>query len=142
MFVTNVNELELEENWSKSDPAARMKVTMPVFAGAGAEDCAVVWMVLEPGGSVATHTDSAEEVVLVLEGTLEGWVGDERGTLEEGSLVVIPALAPHGLRNTGMTTARAIGFFAEGTVEHVFEEPLMPYDERVLQTPPPPEEAE
>jgi quercetin dioxygenase-like cupin family protein len=136
MNVSNVNQLELEEVWSKHNPDARMKVNFPIYAATGAEACAVVWMVLEPGGSVATHTDSAEEVVLVLEGTIEGWVGEERGTLEAGALVLIPAMQPHGLRNVGTTTARAIGFFADATVVSTFEEPLMPFDETVLGTPP------
>lgn len=136
MNVSNVNALELEEVWSKHNPDARMKVNFPIYAATGAEACAVVWMVLEPGGSVATHTDSAEEVVLVLDGTIEGWIGEERGTLEAGALVLIPAMQPHGLRNVGATTARAIGFFADATVVSTFEEPLMPFDETVLGTPP------
>jgi quercetin dioxygenase-like cupin family protein len=142
MFVTNINQLELLEAWSKNHPDARMKVNFPIYAATGAKACAVVWMVLEPGGSVPTHTDSAEEVVLVLDGTIEGWIGDERGTLEEGALVLIPAMAPHGLRNSGTTTARAIGFFASATVVSTFEESVMPFDERVLGTPPVSEEAQ
>ncbi len=72
-------------------------------------------MVLEPGGSVPTHTDSAEEVVLVLEGTIEGWIEDERGTLEQGALVLILAMKPHDLWTIG-TGTRAIGFFTSETV--------------------------
>ncbi len=135
MFVTNVNELELFEGWSKSDPTARMKVNFPIFAATGAEACAVVWMVLEPGGAVPTHTDSAEEVVLVLDGTLEGWIEDERGTLSQGALVLIPAMKAHGLRNIGTGTARAIGFFASATVVSTFADPVMPFDQTVLGTP-------
>ena len=135
MFVTNVNNLELIEVWSKNDPAARMKFNFPIFAGTGAEACAVVWMVIEPGGSLPTHTDSAEEVVLVLDGTIEGWIEDEHGTLEPGALVLIPAMKPHGLRNIGTSTARAIGFFADATVVSTFVQPVMPVDRTVVGTP-------
>lgn len=92
-------------------------------------------MVLEPGGSVPTHTDSAEEVVLVLEGTIEGWIEDERGTLNQGALVLIPPMKPHGLRNIGTGTARAIGFFASATVVSTFADGVMPFDQTVLGTP-------
>ncbi len=98
MHTSQLDRLELIEAWSKGNPADRLKFSFPFYAGTGAQASAVVYMVLEPGGAVPTHTDSAEEVVLVLEGTIEGWVGDERGTLETGGMVLIPAMAPHGLR--------------------------------------------
>jgi quercetin dioxygenase-like cupin family protein len=136
MDVVRLDELELLEAWSASDPSARMKVNFPIYAATGAQASSVVYMVLEPGGMVGTHTDSAEEIVLVLEGTIEGWIEDERGTLEQGSMVLIPVMKPHGLRNVGTTTARAIGFFAGATVVSTFAEPVMPFNETVLGTPP------
>lgn len=139
MQLVQLNRLELMEAWSKNNPADRLKCDFPIFAATGAESSAVVYMELEPGGAVPTHTDSAEEVVLVLAGTLEGWIGEERGTLDTGALLLIPAMQPHGLRNIGSETARAIGFFAGATVESTFADPLMPMDERVLGTPPVPE---
>ena len=138
MFVTQLNELALIEAWSKSDPAARMKFNFPIYAGTGAKESAVVWMVLEPGGCVPTHTDSAEEIVLVLDGTIEGWIEEERGILEQGAMVLIPTMKPHGLRNIGPDTARAIGFFASATVVSTFADPVMPVDRTVLGTPPVP----
>lgn len=136
MHTSQLDRLELIEAWSKGNPADRLKFSFPIYAGTGAEASAVVYMVLEPGGAVPTHTDSAEEVVLVLEGTIEGWVGDERGTLETGGMVLIPAMVPHGLRNTGAGTARAIGFFAGANVVSTFEDSVMPVDRTVLGTPP------
>lgn len=136
MFVSNLEGFELIEAWSKGNPADRMKFSFPVHAGTGAEASAVVCFALEPGGAVPTHTDSAEEVVLVLEGTVEGWVDGERGTLQAGSMVLIPAMAPHRLRNTGSGIARGIGFFAAASVVSRFEDRVMPVDQTVLGSPP------
>jgi mannose-6-phosphate isomerase-like protein (cupin superfamily) len=68
---------------------------------------------LQPGGAVGTHTDSAEEVVLVLEGTVQVTLGDAQGMLSSGEFALVPVMVPHSVRNTGMETARAIGFFSE-----------------------------
>ncbi len=136
MNVAQLRELPLTEAWSKHNPADRMKFNFPMFAGTGTDASAVVYMVLEPGGAVPTHTDSAEEVVLVLDGTIEGWIDDERGMLGQGSLVLIPAMKPHGLRNVGSNTAHAIGFFAGATVVSTFADSVMPVDRTVLGTPP------
>ncbi len=97
-----------------------------------AQSSALVQMVLEPGGSIPPHTDSAEEVVLVLEGTVEACVGDERGTLKAGGMVLIPALAPHSIRNVAGEPAHMLGFFAGAEVISTFAEPLMPWDMRVF----------
>lgn len=47
-------------------------------------------------------------------------------------MVLIPAMLPHGLRNTGAGTARAIGFFAGANVVSTFEDSVMPVDQTVL----------
>ena len=132
MDVARLNEDELVECWSKADPGARMRCSNTLIFFGKAQSSALVQMVLEPGGSVPTHTDSAEEVMLVLEGTVEARVGDESGTLEAGGIVLIPAMAPHSIRNVAGETARMLGFFAGAEVISTFVEPLMPWDMRVF----------
>src|SRR6185436_2527867 len=73
-----------------------LSVTFPFSSATGTADTAAVYMVFEPGGALPEHTDSAEEWLLVLEGTVEATVGDETGVLEAGQLALVPALAPHG----------------------------------------------
>jgi quercetin dioxygenase-like cupin family protein len=87
------------------------------------------------------HTDSAEEVVLILSGTAEAIVGDERGELTAGGLGLVPALVPHDVRNIGEETVRVVGFFSSGIVVSVFDDPLMPAGTRVVGTPLPEESA-
>jgi transcriptional regulator with XRE-family HTH domain len=64
----------------------------------------VILTTLEPGGGTGdeayTH-DSDEEVVIVLEGRLDLWVGDEQHRLEEGDAITHPSRQPHRNRNPG-----------------------------------------
>jgi hypothetical protein len=39
---------------------------------------------------------------------------------------VVPALVPHGLRNTGDERLRVVGFFSGAEIESVFDEPVQP----------------
>jgi quercetin dioxygenase-like cupin family protein len=61
------------------------------------------------------HGDSAEELLLGLEGEVEPSIGDDRGPLRAGEVAVVPATAPHGLRNLGDRPARVLGFFGGST---------------------------
>lgn len=140
MQVVDLNKLELLEAWSEQDPNARMKVNFPFFSSTGAKSSAVVYMVLEPGQRLGRHSDSAEEVVVVLEGTARGIVGDEEGELSAGGMVLIPAMVPHDFMNVGSGVMRAVGFFSSATVVSTFEHPVQPMNQRVLGTPLPPEE--
>ena len=64
----------------------------------------VILTTLEPGGGTGdegyTH-ESDEEVVIVLEGRLELWVGDEHHLLEEGDSITYSSRLPHRNRNPG-----------------------------------------
>ena len=63
-----------------------LSVAFPISSATGTADTAVVYLEFEPGGELAAHTDSAEELLLVLEGTAEGIVGDETARLEAGDV--------------------------------------------------------
>ena len=132
MDVAYLDESQLVECWSKGDPTSRMRCSDAFIFSGKADSLALVDMLLEPGGCVPPHTDSAEEVVLVLEGTVEAHVGDERGTLEAGGMVLIPAMARHSIRNVGDGTARMLGFFSGAEVISTFEDSLMPFDMKVF----------
>lgn len=64
----------------------------------------VILTTLEPGGGTGdeayTH-ESDEEVVVVLEGRLELWVGDEHHLLETGDSITHSSRHPHRNRNPG-----------------------------------------
>jgi quercetin dioxygenase-like cupin family protein len=137
MQTADLNQLELLEGWYEQDPAMRTRVTFPFFAATGTENTAVVYFEIEPGHYLGTHTDSAEEIVLVLAGTVEASLGEETGRLSAGQAALIPAMVPHGVRNVGDETARCVGFFAAAEVVSTFDQPMMPFGQQVLGTPPP-----
>jgi quercetin dioxygenase-like cupin family protein len=136
MHTANLNNLELLDAWYEHDPAMRIRVNFPLYAATGAENSAVVYFEIEPGQYLGTHSDSAEEIVLILAGTVEASLGEESGLLSAGQAALIPAMVPHGIRNVGAETARCVGFFAAATVESTFDQPMMPFGQRVVGTPP------
>src|SRR5215207_8910708 len=136
MQTSDFNHLELIDAWYEQDPAMRIRVTFPFYAGTGTESSSVVYFEIDPGHYLGTHTDSAEEIVLILTGTVEASLGEERGSLTAGQAALIPAMVPHGIRNTGNETARCVGFFSAAEVVSTFDQPMMPLGHQVVGTPP------
>jgi quercetin dioxygenase-like cupin family protein len=109
-----------------------LRVAFPLTSAEGTKGLATVWMEIAPGGALPEHTDSAEEILLVVEGEVEASVDGERATLRRLELAVVPALAPHGLRNLTDRPARVLGVFASATNVAVFTEPAGPDELRVF----------
>src|SRR5262245_3134436 len=116
MNAVDLAQLELMPNF----PGLRGQ--FPFHSGTGTAASAVVYFEIDPGSLLPMHTDSSEETLLVLAGRGEAWVGDETAPLEEGQMALVPAMAPHGIRNVGDAVLRCVGFFASSTIVHVFPE--------------------
>jgi quercetin dioxygenase-like cupin family protein len=142
MIAERIEDLELMEVWYEDDPTMRVKVNFPFFLGTGTKNTAVVYFEIEPGYRLGTHTDSAEEILLILEGEAEVSLGDEQGRLSEGEMALVPAMVPHGLRNVGEETVRVAGFLSSNVIVSTFDQPMMPFGQRVVGTPPVLEEEE
>jgi quercetin dioxygenase-like cupin family protein len=136
MLAERIDQLELLEVWYENDPTMRLKVNFPFFLGTGTKSTAVVYFEIEPGYRLGTHTDSAEEILLVLEGMAEVSLGNEQGRLSVGEMALVPAMVPHGLRNVGEETLRVVGFFSSNVVVSTFDQPMMPFNQRAVGTPP------
>jgi quercetin dioxygenase-like cupin family protein len=136
VIAERIDQLELLEVWYEDDPTMRLRVNCPFFLGTGTKSTAVVYFEIEPGHRLGTHTDSAEEILLVLEGEAEVSLGDEQGLLSAGEMALVPAMVPHGLRNAGEETVRVVGFFSSNVVVSTFDRPMMPFNQRVVGTPP------
>jgi transcriptional regulator with XRE-family HTH domain len=71
----------------------------------------VIYSTIQPGGGTGdeayTH-DSDEEVVVVLEGALDLWVGPEHYRLETGDAVTHSSRVPHRNTNPGPGVARVL----------------------------------
>ena len=141
MEKVTLADLELIEAWSDTDERRGARFNFPMFSSTGARASAVVYCEVDPGKHLGMHTDSAEEVVLVVEGSAEVVVGRERGRLETGEMALVPAMVPHDVICAGDQPVRFVGWFASATVVSVFDEPFAPIGKRVLGTPLPEETA-
>lgn len=140
-FATAAIQAEpLIEVASERDPQVKAKFALLV-ASPQAASSQVVYLEFEPGVSAPRHAHSAEEVLLILEGTAELEAGGARRVLQEGELGVIPAMVPHFPTNAGEGTLRAVAFFPSAVVTNIFEDALEPFGAKVLVTPPPEEVA-
>lgn len=126
MLTVDLDTVELPER------GPGIRVAFPITSADGTAAIATVWIELDPGGVLAEHTDSAEELLFVVEGEVEASVGDERCSVRAGQLAVVPSLVPHGLRNLSDRRARILGVFASATNVAVFTEPKGPDGERVF----------
>lgn len=111
MTKIDLNNLELNEFTAKENPKQHCKATFPMFAAHGTVDSATVYFELEPGEELGNHTDSAEELLLILQGEVEAIVGDEKGKASQGNLLHVPKLVPHNFKNIGNSKVKVLGFF-------------------------------
>jgi len=139
MQAHRINQLELIEIWSDTDQTRRASFTFPIFNLTGAASSSVVYFEVEPGKHLGMHRDSAEEIVMILSGTADAIVGNERAQIEAGSLALIPSMIPHDIVNVGDETVRVVGFFSSSTTVTVFDDPLAPIGKCVVGTPVPAE---
>ena len=142
MITARLDRLDLVEYFQEDDPTLRATFGRPVHTHTGATSTGVVYFEVEPGRHGGSHAHSAEEVVLILQGEAEAVVGEERGRLPEGGMVVIPARVAHDVYNVGEDTLRVVGFFPSAAVVTTFEEVLAPMNLRVMVMGAPPPDAQ
>lgn len=135
MLTVNLNKLELTEFTGKHNPDQHCRATFPLLGAHGTQKSATVYFELEPGKKLGRHTDSAEELLLILEGEVEVAVGEEKGRLSKGGIAVVPEMAPHDLRNVGQGVAKVLGFFGgANNIVATFEETWLPTHSNVVDT--------
>lgn len=133
MIAFRLDEVELGEFWHEEKPNARGKGGFPLLGVPGTGSTGMVYFEIEPGDSLGLHTDSPDEVVVILSGTARATVGDETGDLESGSVAFIPSMVPHGFENISDETLRCLGIFPASDVVSTFEYALQPWNTRVLE---------
>ncbi len=133
MITANLTAQDRPVVWWEADPAVRVKADFPLSAEKGSASTAVVYIELEPGCKLGRHTDSAEEVLIILQGTVDVTVGEETGRVSEGSLALVPEMVPHSIHNTGDRTAKIAGVFSSGHIVSEFDHPYQPTGQRVFE---------
>ena len=91
------------EGQSREEWRAGVLTRMRVSAVTGSMQLCIFDQWCDPGLGAPTHLHAVEEVLSVIDGTAEIWVGDERSTVTAGQSVIIPAGHMHGFRNAAAT---------------------------------------
>jgi quercetin dioxygenase-like cupin family protein len=125
-------DLEPAPYWCEADPMLRGRLDLTMHTGNGAASSALIYFEHQPGEHHGRHTDSAEEIVLVLEGEAEVVAGEERMRLAAGGVALVPAMVPHDITNVGQGRLRVVGFFSSAAIVSRFDETLAPFGTRVL----------
>jgi quercetin dioxygenase-like cupin family protein len=135
MITVNIKNLELNEFIGVTNKNQHCRGTFPMFGANGTKKSATVYFELQPGEQLGRHTDSAEELLYIIEGEVEAEVGGEIGNASSGGMVLVPEMVPHNVINTGKTMAKVLGFF--GGANHIvatFEQAMLPIDTNVFDT--------
>lgn len=135
MTTVNLNHIDLNEFIGKEDKKQHCKATFPLIGAHGSRDLATVYFELEPGDNLGMHTDSAEELLVILDGELRAIIGQEQSTVSKHSIALVPKMVAHDLINTGHETARVLGVF--GGVNNIiatFEKEMLPTNSNIVDT--------
>lgn len=134
MLALNLKQLPLRTTWTENVPLQRADSTFPFLGAQENENTSVVYVELEPGKELGSHTDSAEEVLFIFQGKVEVVVGSESAIVEAPSLALVPTLEPHNLRNVGSVPAKFVGFFPAHDIVATFDNAWLPDGTYVIDT--------
>lgn len=135
MTTVNLNELELNEFTAKEDATQHCQATFPLVGAHGSEKIATVYVELLPGEKLGRHTDSAEELLIVLSGDVEVTVANETSKASRNTIALVPERVPHDIKNVGTEKARILGVF--GGANHIvatFDQEWLPTHSKVVDT--------
>lgn len=76
----------------------------------------------DPGLGAPNHRHPVEEVLTVLAGEAEVWVGEERAVLTAGQSMIVPPHTAHGFRNRGTATLHVLATLAAPTFEAAYDD--------------------
>jgi quercetin dioxygenase-like cupin family protein len=139
MITATLGDHPMNELWLESDPERKFLAGWSLYWNTGNQDSCALLTFMEPDGKIPMHSDSAEEIILVLEGEIEAWLeGEEPVRLTPGMMAVMPALVVHGMHNVGTTRSKVVGFMAANTIlTHFPDGKMLPPNTPYLGTPPP-----
>jgi mannose-6-phosphate isomerase-like protein (cupin superfamily) len=95
---------------------------MRVSAMTGTAQLCIFEQWCHSGCGAPTHLHAVEEILTVLQGEAEVWLGDERASLTAGQSLVVPAGQRHGFRNTGDGTLHVQATLAAPIFEAAFDD--------------------
>lgn len=116
MRVIDLNR-QTREEW-RPGVLTRMRTS----AVNGAAQLCIFEQWCETGHGAPTHLHAVEEVLCVLDGEADVWIGDEHATVTSGQLVIVPAGRKHGFSNTGATVLHIESTLAAPVFEAAYDD--------------------
>lgn len=110
------------ERLAKDDWRPGVTTRMRVSAVTGSAQLCVFEQWCVPGTGAPTHLHAVEEVLSVLDGEAEIWVGDEKRRFGPGNSVIVPAGARHGFTNVGTGTLHVLATLASPIFEAAYDD--------------------
>ena len=116
MRVIDLNH-QTREEW-RSGVLTRMRTS----AVNGAGQLCIFEQWCETGHGAPTHLHAVEEVLRVLDGEADVWIGDEHAKVTSGQLVIVPAGRKHGFSNIGATVLHIESTLAAPVFEAAYDD--------------------
>jgi quercetin dioxygenase-like cupin family protein len=133
VIAFQTRDVELGDFWHDEQPNARGRGGFPWVGVPETDSFGVVYFEIDPGNSLGLHTDSPDEVVVILSGRAIATIGDERAELGAGGVAFIPSMVPHGFDSIGNEPLRVVGIFPDSNVVSTFEYAMQPWNSRIIE---------
>ena len=116
MRIVDLNTAPREE-WRKG-----VLTRMRVSAANGGTQLCLFEQWCEVGHGAPTHLHAVEEVLHVLQGEADVWVGERHATLTSGQLMIVPAGVKHGFSNCGTSELHIQSTLAAPVFEAAYDD--------------------
>ena len=108
---------QLTEEWRPG-----VLTRMNVSAVMGSVQLCVFEQWSDTGKGAPTHLHAVEEILTVIAGEAEFWLGDEHMRMTTGQSMIVPAGRKHGFRNVGDSTLHTQAILAAPIFEAAFDD--------------------
>ena len=126
MFHQASETVEFSDAWIEGDERGRWRSATGHGRGIGAKASGSSLLEVEPGCLLPRHTDSAEELIVIVSGSATVIVGDETAVASAGAIALVPECVPHEVHNAGEEPLRFWAVYAKPEVTTTYEEPVQP----------------
>jgi quercetin dioxygenase-like cupin family protein len=134
VIALDASKLEFSEAYVEGDDSARWESAAGHSPSAGSRASGSSVIRVAAGCRLPRHTDSAEETIVVVEGTAEVEVSGEVRRVPAGGLAVVLKEVPHEVRNAGDATLTFVAVYAEPDVVTRYEQVVEPDGSRERHT--------
>jgi quercetin dioxygenase-like cupin family protein len=128
------DQLQFSDSYIEGDETAWWRSAPAHSPSTGARSSGSSVIEVPAGCRLPRHTDSAEEIVVIVAGAAEVVVGDERRELPAGGVALVSQDVPHEVRNAGREPLRFVAIYASPDVVTRYEEEVQPDGSRERHT--------